>query len=105
MQVFLYHRLYPTDRVRIKATVRLLCLRVFKHTYVDIREGHHCVVCSLLANERSNAEYFTVRLLDFIHTAMICSANWQYLIEHFGNSHASLRIAWYVHVTTLWTQC
>ncbi|KAJ3552896.1 hypothetical protein NM688_g3913 [Phlebia brevispora] len=63
MQVFLYHRLYPHDRMRIKSTVTV------------------------------------VWLLDFAHMMMICTANWQYLIEHFGNGSTASQIAWPISVT------
>ncbi|KIP12549.1 hypothetical protein PHLGIDRAFT_124074 [Phlebiopsis gigantea 11061_1 CR5-6] len=32
--------------------------------------------------------------LDLLHTAMICSANWMYLITHFGGDLSSQKILW-----------
>lgn len=40
-----------------------------------------------------------VWLLDLLHGAMICLANWMYLIAYFGDPEASKRILWPVSVT------
>ncbi|KAJ8495073.1 hypothetical protein ONZ51_g1913 [Trametes cubensis] len=56
MQVFLYVQLYPRDRLRIKLMVFSVC-----------------------------ASPSTIRVLDTIHSAMAITANWQYLIMHFGD--------------------
>lgn len=35
------------------------------------------------------------RSMDFVHTVMVCIANWLYLIEHFGDTSGTDEINWY----------
>lgn len=36
------------------------------------------------------------RALDLAHSALICVANWFYLVENFANTDAPKQITWYV---------
>ena len=54
--------------------------------------GHAGVVRHILSCRCTDIELH--RLLDIIHAAMVCLANWSYLIDHFGDDEASKRIAW-----------
>ncbi|KAI0640314.1 hypothetical protein C8Q77DRAFT_1085931 [Trametes polyzona] len=65
MQVFLYCQLYPRDRLRIKLMVHRLLTS-----------------CA------------SARLLDTVHSAMAITANWQYLIVHFGDWDNMDDITW-----------
>lgn len=35
------------------------------------------------------------RSMDFVHTVMVCIANWLYLVEHFGDRSGTDEINWY----------
>ncbi|TCD66512.1 hypothetical protein EIP91_001288 [Steccherinum ochraceum] len=63
MQVFLYYRIYPRDRMAFKLSVALIWV------------------------------------VDLLHTSMASAANWEYLIENFGNDSIADHITWTIAVT------
>lgn len=76
-QVFMYFRLYPKDLTKHKVIVALIW-------YVFI-----------LKSGWKWAE-IACRALDLAHSALICVANWFYLVENFANTDGPRQITWYV---------
>ena len=49
-----------------------------------------------MSYEQPSSPLTRTRALDLLHGAMICLANWMYLISHFGDGSASKQILWCV---------
>ena len=107
MQVFLYVQLYPRDRLRIKLMVRVSPHPIPSHTIAHsfslcmtyrYSPSGLCPLCRCYGTAPdSSASPLTIgRVLDTIHSAMAITANWQYLIVHFGDWDTIDDITWCV---------
>lgn len=93
MQVFMYYRMYPNDRWKIRMTVRdyVCAIASYSDSVAQVTMVWYASSRAL----RRGALLIQSRLLDLLHGAMICLANWMYLIAYFGDPEASKRILWW----------
>jgi hypothetical protein len=93
-QACIYFRMYPKDKPLNKLMVRRPQLLCTNHLYEPISSvGRRGLVSSETCFSRSIGVLSSriCRLLDALHTCLICTSVWKYLIANFGNVQAHER--------------
>ena len=92
VQIFLYFKLYPSDKIGLKIFVRVL--RSVHQTRLTRYKGFCHMVFPRAQSSPSSVIHYFLRFLDLTHTVLIGRTVWHGLIVHFGAMDRAQALPW-----------